>query len=195
MELGFTTHIGRATLGSGYTFLAATYQSEDTVDGSSNSTNETAESGVKGLEGSIDIVPGDRMPLARHVEVYGELQVTRALWRTRSRRRLELHRAGNENGQHEATHVHLSSGKRPDMPSSTSRRIASTLARDLAQATTDNRRYYSAAQLGPNGFTDTGPSSRVAPAVNGEFPVSTERSGAGRTGSSSSGRASHFRLK
>ena len=43
--------------GPGYTFLSATYESEETVNGESNSTNDAAEDGEPGLEGSIDIEP------------------------------------------------------------------------------------------------------------------------------------------
>ena len=41
----------------------ATFQSPETVDGTGNSTNDSALAGRKGLEGTIDIEPGDRIPL------------------------------------------------------------------------------------------------------------------------------------
>ena len=47
------------TLGGGYTFLNATYQSTETIDGSSNSSND----GAPGLGGNVTIQPGDRIPL------------------------------------------------------------------------------------------------------------------------------------
>ena len=63
-----TASVGRVTIGAGYTFLSATYESEETVNGESNSTNDAAEDGEPGLEGSIEIVPGDRIPLIpRHM--------------------------------------------------------------------------------------------------------------------------------
>ena len=69
------------TLGAGYTFLNATFQSEETVNGESNSTNDAAATGAKGLEGTIEIEPGDRIPLIpRHMlKAYVDLQVTSAL--------------------------------------------------------------------------------------------------------------------
>ena len=50
-------------VGAGYTFLDATFESEETVNGESNSTNDAAENGEPGLEGTIEIEPGDRIPL------------------------------------------------------------------------------------------------------------------------------------
>ena len=41
-------------VGAGYTFLDATYQSAETVNGAGNSTNDLALAGVKGLDGTID---------------------------------------------------------------------------------------------------------------------------------------------
>ena len=68
LELGAHSQLGRVTIGAGYTFLSATYESEETVNGESNSTNDAAEDGEPGLEGSIEIVPGDRIPLIpRHM--------------------------------------------------------------------------------------------------------------------------------
>src|SRR6185436_12944772 len=54
------TFVEQVTLGGGYTFLAATYGSAETVNGTGNSSNDAG----KGLEGTIDIKPGDRIPLA-----------------------------------------------------------------------------------------------------------------------------------
>lgn len=48
--------------GIDYTFLAATYGSSGKVDGSSNSSNDPAQDGFKGLEGDITIASGNRLP-------------------------------------------------------------------------------------------------------------------------------------
>ena len=68
------------TLGAGYTFLDATFESEETVNGEGNSTNDAAEDGEPGLEGSIEIEPGDRIPLipAHMLKAYADIQVTSA---------------------------------------------------------------------------------------------------------------------
>lgn len=48
--------------GVDYTFLAATYGSSGEVGSSSNSSNEAAQDGFKGLEGDVVISPGNRLP-------------------------------------------------------------------------------------------------------------------------------------
>src|SRR5271154_6166756 len=58
-EVSLSGKIQRMTLGGNYTFLNATYQSPQTVDGGSNSSND----GGTGLDGNIAIQPGDRIPL------------------------------------------------------------------------------------------------------------------------------------
>ncbi|MDQ2822396.1 MAG: TonB-dependent receptor [Pseudomonadota bacterium] len=63
LELGLTGNLGKLTVGAHYTWLDATYQSRETVDGSSNSSNATAQAGDRGEEGTIAIAPGDRIPL------------------------------------------------------------------------------------------------------------------------------------
>jgi outer membrane receptor protein involved in Fe transport len=55
--------IGRATWGLDYTFLSATYQSTETVNGSANNTSDSALAGYPGLSGNIYINPGNRIPL------------------------------------------------------------------------------------------------------------------------------------
>ena len=48
LELGASGRVGRVTLGAGYTYLDATFESEETVNGESNSTNDAAEDGEPG---------------------------------------------------------------------------------------------------------------------------------------------------
>jgi outer membrane receptor protein involved in Fe transport len=55
--------IGRFTWGLDWTFLSATYQSTETLDGSANNTNNLALEGYPGLPGIITVQPGDRIPL------------------------------------------------------------------------------------------------------------------------------------
>jgi len=56
-------HIQRFTAGLDYTFLDATYQSTETLDGSGNNTNDAALAGTPGLDGVITVHPGNRIPL------------------------------------------------------------------------------------------------------------------------------------
>ena len=83
-ELGINGQRGRVYFGTGYTFLSATFQSEETVNGESNGSNSEAEEGEPGLEGTIDIEPGDRMPFVpRHmIKAFADVRITDALWLT-----------------------------------------------------------------------------------------------------------------
>ncbi len=56
-------HAARTTFGLDWTFLSATYQSIETLDGSANNTNNFALQGYPGLPGVITVQPGDRIPL------------------------------------------------------------------------------------------------------------------------------------
>jgi len=55
--------VGHVTWGLDWTFLSATYQSTETLDGSANNTNNLALQGYPGLAGVITVQPGDRIPL------------------------------------------------------------------------------------------------------------------------------------
>jgi len=54
---------GPVSWGLDYTFLLATYQSDEVLSGSGNDTSDTALSGYPGLDGNIYVHPGDRIPL------------------------------------------------------------------------------------------------------------------------------------
>ncbi len=60
IELNADTRIAAWTFGLHYTYLDATYRSEETVNGEGNSSNEGP---APGFEGEIDISAGDRIPL------------------------------------------------------------------------------------------------------------------------------------
>jgi len=55
--------IGPVTWGFDWTFLSATYQSTESLDGSANSTSDSALAGYPGLSGNIYVHPGNRIPL------------------------------------------------------------------------------------------------------------------------------------
>ena len=168
------------TIGAGYTYLDATFQSEETVNGESNSTNDRRRRRrAPGLEGTIEIEPGDRMPLIpRHMfKAYADVRVTPTL-------SLDLdlvavsssYARGNENNRHEPDGTYyLGPGPAPAMRSSISAPATGSRpgCRSLAQINNlFDRRYYTAAQLGPLGFTETGDFiARPFPRSNGEFPV------------------------
>src|SRR3984885_1697138 len=54
---------GPVTWGLDWTFLSATYQSVETLDGSANNTNNFALQGYPALDGNITVHPGNRIPL------------------------------------------------------------------------------------------------------------------------------------
>ena len=56
-------HISRVGFGLDYTFLSATYQSVETLDGTANNTSDIALSGYPGIGGVITVHPGNRIPL------------------------------------------------------------------------------------------------------------------------------------
>ncbi len=179
LEIGASGRVGRVTFGTGYTYLHATFESEETVNGESNSTNDAAEAGALGLEGTIEIAVGDRIPLipAHVLKAYADVQVTSAF-------SLDLdliavsrsYARGNENNRHEPDGTYyLGPG---DSPGYAVLNLGATYRLKpwvyvVAQLNNvfDNH-YYTAGQLGPAGFTESGAFiARPFPAVNGEFPV------------------------
>ena len=93
------------TYGLHYNWLEATYQSAETVGGTSNSSNTAAQAGTPGLDGTIQIRPGDRIPLvpSQMLKLHLAYQPN-AAWRFG----LDLQAVGrssargNENGQYQA---------------------------------------------------------------------------------------------
>lgn len=71
-------HISRVTVGLDYTFLSATYQSVDTLDGTANDTSDIALSGYPGVGGVITVHPGNRIPLIpkQTGKAYMDIQAT-----------------------------------------------------------------------------------------------------------------------
>ena len=57
-EAGVSDRLGKLTIGGNYTFLSATYQSSQIIDGGSNSANDAGS----GQDGNITVQPGDRIP-------------------------------------------------------------------------------------------------------------------------------------
>lgn len=179
MELDANYRWGRLTLGGGYTFLDATFQSEEEVNGTGNSTNEEAVDGTPGTEGTIEISPGNRIPLTpRHmVKAYADVQLTPKfvvdlgmVGISRSFAR------GNENNQHKPDgRYYLSEGTSPGYAVVNLGARYNLHARVQVFGQVNNlfdRTYYSGGQLGHSGFTATGSFvARPFAAVNGEFPL------------------------
>jgi len=179
IEIDASTRVSRFTFGGGYTFLDATYQSEESVNGSSNSSNESAEGGLAGLDGSQRIQAGDRIPLTpRHmVKAFTDVQLTSKLSLDFGMTAYSSSYArGNENNQHEPDgRYYLGSGTSPGYVvfDLAGRYQVHPRVQLFAQVNNLlNRTYYTAAQLGPTGFTENGSfQARPFPAIDGEFPL------------------------
>ena len=179
LEVGAHSQIGRIAIGAGYTFLAATYQSDETVNGESNSSNEEAEAGEPGIEGAIAIAPGDRIPLVpRHMfKAYADIPIGSKLSVDVDLQAASSSLArGNENNLHEPDGTYyLGPGSVPGYAVvNLGAGYQLTPWVQLVTQVTNlfDRKYYSAGQLGPFGFTDTGNFiARPLPPLDGEFPV------------------------
>jgi len=178
IEFDINSRIRRVTLGGGYTFLDATYQTRETVDGSGNSANDTAASGARGLDGVIQILPGDRIPLIpRHMlKAFADVQATSKLSLDLGMEALSSSYArGNENNlsQPDGTY-YLGPGTSPGY-AVVNLGAHYQVNRIGLFAEINNlldRHYFTAAQLGPTGLTDQGTFiARPFPAVNGNYPI------------------------
>lgn len=179
IELDTRTTVGRVTFGTGYTFLQATFESEETVNGESNGSNEEAEEGEPGLEGNIEIEPGDRLPfIPRHtLKAFVDVQITDKFGVD-----INLISAGssfargNENNQHEPDGTYYLGEGAADgyaVVNLGGRYALTSRVQIIAQVNNlFDQEYATGAQLGPAGFTESGTFiARPLPAVNGEFPV------------------------
>ncbi|WP_213954828.1 MULTISPECIES: TonB-dependent receptor [unclassified Variovorax] len=182
IEMGLSAKpTGGLTLGGNFMLLDATYRSAETVGGSGNSTNDQALAGFPGTDGTIQIRPGDRIPLLPRqvLKLYADYEPT-AQWRigmdmvASSGSNLR----GNENGLHTPDGVYYTG------PGRSAGYAVFNLGVDykprpglkfFVQVTNlFNTKYTTGGQLGANGFTNTGAYiARGLPQnANGDFPVS-----------------------
>ena len=175
IELGLNARKGRLAGGAGYTWLDATFQSEETIDGTGNSTNDQGT----GLEGTIEIEAGNRIPLIpRHmlkafadVQVMSKLSVDINLIATSG-----AFARGNENNAHEPDDTYyLGPGSTPAygiVNIGVRYDLIKWLQLIVQVNNVFDNHYYTAAQLQSTGFTSSGNFiARPFPAVGGEFPV------------------------
>jgi outer membrane receptor protein involved in Fe transport len=170
-------------MGGGYTFLNATFQSQEFVDGSANSTNDAEN---RGLEGSIQIQPGSRIPLIpQHMfRAFADVQITKKAFADLGLvAASSAYARGNENNQHEADGVYyVGPGRSPGyavLNLGARYQIHSRVQLFVQINNLLDRQYYSAAQLGPAAFTAVDTvftragsfMARPLPAVDGEFPL------------------------
>lgn len=176
LDVDLSGRMGRISLGGGYTFLDATYQSPEFVNGSGNSTSDASS---KGLDGLIQIQPGARIPLIpQHLlKAYADVQVTKKVSVNIGLLAMsQSYARGNENNLHQADGTYfLDAGTSPGYAVTNLNAHYQIHRRVELFAKINNlfnRQYYTAAQLGPTGFTDAGNFiARPFAGVNGEFPV------------------------
>jgi outer membrane receptor protein involved in Fe transport len=176
--------IGRVTWGLGYTFLAATYQSTETVDGSANSTSDTALSGYPGLDGNIYIHPGDRIPLIpkQSGKAYADFHATSKLvFDLNEVTESSSYARGNENNAYQADGVYyLGPGVSPGYAITNFRAHYDLTKHWQFAVQIDNlfnHEYYTAAQLANTGLSAQGtflarpfPEYRTGPQA-GSYPL------------------------
>lgn len=179
LEAGFSARLKHVTFGGGYTFLDARFESAEELGGAGNSSNQPARRGARGLEGTIELEPGDRIPLTPRHSFKGFAAIN-----VLSRLSLDLgvnalsgtYARGNENNRHEPDGTYyLATGETPAyavVNASARYRWTRRLELIVQASNLLDRRYYTAAQLGPTGFTATGRFiARPFPAAGGAFPV------------------------
>jgi outer membrane receptor protein involved in Fe transport len=164
-------------VGGDYTFIRATYESSETIDGAANSSND---SGIPGIGGSIQILPGNRIP-----EIPDHMLKVYAGWKPGKRFFVELllnaqsksFARGNENNLHRPDNVHyFGTGMAPGFAvlGLASHYQVNRHAQLFAQIDNlTNRHYFTGAQLAVTGFTTEGRFlARPFPATaDGEYPL------------------------
>lgn len=155
IELGADTQVGDLSLAASYTYLEATFQSNETINAEANSSADA--------NGNIAIRPGNRMPLIPHhiFKLHADWRISPAwsvgmgmLGTSGSLAR------GNENGQHQADGSHfIGSGKSAGyaiFDLSGKYRATQRLSFFAQVNNLFDRKYATAAQLGPAGFAANG---------------------------------------
>jgi outer membrane receptor protein involved in Fe transport len=148
------------------------------VDGSGNSSNEAALAGAPGLGGTIQIQPGDHIPLIpQHMlKAFADARISSRLSADIDFVAVSSSFArGNENNQETPDGVYyLGPGTSPGygVVNVGGRYQLQKHAQLFVQVNNLlNHRYYTAAQLGPTGFTAQGTfTARPFPAVDGNYP-------------------------
>ena len=179
LELGASGKIGAVTLGAHYTWLEATYQSPQTVNGSGNSSNDQALAGNPGVDSVINIQPGDHIPL-----IPQHLLKLSAHYAASSRFALNANLVaisgalarGNENAQHSPDgNLYQGPGEIAGyavLNLGADWRPTAKLQLGLQINNLMDLRYNTAAQLGANGFNGAG-AVNADPFGNGSLPQST----------------------
>lgn len=163
LELGLAGNVGKFNLGAQYTWLDATYQSAETVNGTGNSSNSTASAGSPGLDGTINIQPGDQIPLVprQMLKLFADYAVSPAFTLNGSMVAVSGSLArGNENNAHQADgRNYFGQGQTAGYATfnlGANYRVSPQLQLQLQVNNVFDTQYNTAAQLGPTGFDANG---------------------------------------
>jgi len=165
VETSLSVNLRHFEGGAEYTFLDATYQSSQTLNSGSNSSNTNADDGAKGVAdgGNITISPGNRIPqVPQHMlKLFGDYHPIRKLSIDTDFNLISSsYVRGNENNQHQPDGVYfLGPGKSPGygVVNIGSRYKISNHFELFAQINNLlNRHYYSAGQLATTPYDDNG---------------------------------------
>jgi outer membrane receptor protein involved in Fe transport len=155
--------IGRVTWGLDYTFLSATYQSTEVLNGSGNSSSDSALAGYPGLDGNIYVHPGNRIPLIpkNTGKAWLNYQITKNLVFDLDEIVISSSYArGNENNAYQADGVYyLGPGVSPGYAVTNFHAHYDLTKRLQLGVEVDNlfdKHYYTAAQLAITAFTAQG---------------------------------------
>ncbi|MDC8787161.1 TonB-dependent receptor [Roseateles koreensis] len=181
LEFSLDAHPTRTlSLAASFSLLDATYQSSETLPGAGNSSNSGALAGQPGGEGSIQIQPGDRIPLLPRQQL--KLSADWAFapqWRVGMDLNAvsEARARGNENAQHQPDGVfYTGPGRSPGyavLNLHGDYRFSPALQAFVQVNNALDRRYVSAAQLGANAFDARGNfQARPLPQnAGGDYPL------------------------
>ena len=163
IELGLSSKFGNLDIGGQYTFLDATYQSAETVNGTGNSSNTLAQAGKPGQEGNISINPGDKIPLIprQMLKLFADYAFSPALTVSAGMVAVAGSLArGNENGLHQPDgKYYLGPGRSAGYAIFNLGAALRVTPQLQVMAQINNlfdTRYDTAAQLGPTGFDANG---------------------------------------
>ena len=177
IEAEVNVRIWRLVVGNSFTRLDATFASPEMVNGESNSSNDGGE---PGLEGRITVAPGSRIPLIPRnlYKAFVDLSATSRLTLNFGIQAQSKSIArGNENNLHRPDgEYYLGDGYSPGFAVAQAGarfRIGSHLEIHARISNLFNRRYSTAAQLGPLGFNPEGIFQARPFGVNddGEYPL------------------------
>lgn len=180
LEAGIGGKLGKLRFDTNYSYLNATFQSPETINGNGNSSNDTALAGEPGINGNIHIRPGNRIPLIpRHLFKAGaEYQFTSAFSAGLNMIAVgSSYARGNENNLHAPDGVvYFGSGKSGGYAvfNLNAQYQLDKSLRFFAQINNlFDRKYSTGAQLGPTGITPNGTFiARPLPATaGGDFPL------------------------